>query len=315
LRRVAAVSFLALSLVAAKPRGKTPKPPPEPTPAPTQLDAAAMLENLSLGTKVELLDAGAEPRAPIRFLPAPGKVVTVEQYQDMTMSMTMNGRSMPIPPMSTISTTRNSVGTPDASGRTPVTVQTLGTRAAPGTDPSIAAAVGNASQMTAVMLVDADGRFAGISSLQMPDAEQQGMAEVMAKKLAEPLALYPLEPIGVGGVYRSTFTMDMSGLAFEVVSTARVTDRGDTWVDMETDLVIRPGDTSGGFPGLPAGVTASFDSFSGTGHGTQRLHLDTLVTETTMEMTLDMGLSMSGEGQAMKMAMAMQQKVTSKLVE
>lgn len=154
--RVAAVTVLGLSLLAAEPVG-TPKAV-EPGPAAAAaVDPTALVNDLKMTAQLDLLDPGAEPRAPIRFVPKPRKVVTVEQVQDTSVSIATNGQARPIQTRKTITTSRNSVGQPDSDGRVPVTVELLDIRVVPATGSTPAAAHGGGQGTTIDTFAGAGG--------------------------------------------------------------------------------------------------------------------------------------------------------------
>lgn len=199
-----------------------------PTPEPSSVDA------LPGSVEVLLLDSGAEPRAELRMVIAAscGEILTAEQNQ--SISQTIGGTPLP---------SGTAVGT---IVETAVTVQLVGENydirseiisaiAAPGTDPAIASAMNPELAATVGLTTSATLTDRGVQipdSLRVEGAESLGPLQQTVEALGQIQAPLPLEPVGVGAVWRTTSIVDFEGVDLINTTTYRITEIDGTVLTM-----------------------------------------------------------------------------------
>jgi hypothetical protein len=283
--------------------------------------AAQLIESMKFDTRVELVSAGAEPRTQLKYRPKPGATATLEfvNRNDLNMAIHLpDGTSQAIPlgtaMPGTVMTMRNTVGKATANGLVPVRVEYLDARAEVGADPALAATIdaslASFRGMTFDMFVDPElGRpvqvdVAGAEGA-MTDAMQTLMDEVTNRVIG-----FPEEPVGVGGQWRIHMGMSIAGMQMAAVQTYTVTGISKKGVDADVGIEFSLASGDMALPNLPPGASVHVDRFTGTGTGTTRIDLLTLMATGSYENKLGIGMTVAGPDQpAVSMDMDMTQLI------
>lgn len=279
--------------------------------------ATEALADMQIDTKVELLDAGAEPRLALRYRPKIGARADyeVKVAMDMGMSIVMpdgSAQELPlggmIPPI--ITTARNTVGKPVSSGHIPVRVEYLDMRvedAGSGMAGAMAAGLEPLKGMKFDMLIDpASGRPVQVDLSGDGNPELAAAMQSMMDQYVDRVVQFPDSPVGVGAKWKITMDMSVSGLQMFGTETLTVRDISKNAVELDMTMDLGLGDGGLDIPGLPPGAAVDVTEFVGTGSGTMRVDLQTLASEGVITIDMNMGMKMSMPGQgdaAMKMTM------------
>lgn len=320
LRRLLALApalVLPLALIGAKPsKRETPaEAPPGSTTASETMNA--ILDSTSVATTMTVESAGAEPRRVVAFTPRPGEVTTTEMTQQMSGSMSVNGQTMAIPATGMVTTTRTSIGEPDASGNIRVRNEVLGMRPTGGAPAPMADVAGLVTEL----VVSPAGRLVGVEVSGGADPAVAEMAGQVAEQTLRNLQSFPTEPIGVGARWTTSLDVGMAGMSFLADVTSTVTSVSNDHLDVEIAMTMKPGATQMQFPGLPPGASMEMAKLVGTTTGTQRIDLDRLVSTFDQKTVLDLDLALSmpegtpGATGPMTMSMHMDMTMTSTPVE
>lgn len=324
LRRLALL-VAVVPLVAAKPAPAS-RPAPLPAAAPPPAAASApgspvavgkpsaaevartVAESLTFDQKTKVLDAGAEPRAVLRYRPEPGATATFEivSRSAIDMSMTLPDGSTLAVPMGNampaiVMTTRNTVGQPAANGFVPVRIEQLGSRidgpAAPEVADAIRQSLGATNGLVLEMLLNAEGRPVQLDVVSGGDPAMTDLVQQIADQTIDRITAFPSEPIGRGARWTNDLGLSISGL--DLIVTQTVTARAITADGVDLDVVMQLALGSGGLviPGLPPGTPPpQITSFTGTGNGGVHVDLGTLVSTGTVTMDVDTALQMTTPG-------------------
>lgn len=286
-------------------------------PAPPNDVMRSVMNSFEIHGGVVLESPGQMPRERLHFAPAGGAVTTVEQTQQMTMSMTVNGQGAPVPPSTTVTTTRSSVNGPDRSGNMRVRSEILGVRQSGGAE-GTSAAVDAMRGLATELLVSPEGKIVGVEVTNAGDPAMAAMVEQIAKGAVQNLPQFPAEPVGVGARWRLEYDISVAGMSMlaETTNTLRSHDGNTVVVDVETS--IQRGNSAFNFPGMPPDVSVEIGSLVGNATGTMTIDLATLASSGEQKMTMDMQMSMTMSQAGMppmSMQMHMDQVIASRRVE
>jgi hypothetical protein len=281
---------------------------------------AQILEDVTLTQQVALVNAGAAPRAVVRYQPRAGATATYEMRTRTGMDLSMTGPdgqpiSIPLGGMvpTSVLSMKHTVGQPVDNGLIPVRVEQLGARVE-GAPPEMSAAMreglAQTEGMSFQLLVDpAVGRPVQLDVVGGTDPALGPALEGLADQLVQQMATFPAEPVGRGAKWTSETQMGMSGLDLRVTQTSTVTAVSAGAVDLDVAMTMRIAEGPVQMPGLPPGAEVEVVKFTGTGGGAMKVDLGTLVTTGAMAMDLDMTLRMAAPGQPpMEMGMKMDQQ-------
>lgn len=202
-----------------RPEARAADAPPLPEPPPPQARRAA---------GVVLLEAGAEPRAPIRLSPVVGKTEALRLQLAMTVAMQLGRQAVPAQavPGLTVDLDLN-VAARDPDGTTRYATKVVDTRVATGTEAS--ARVSEALQSAATKLAGARGEATvgprGITEgfgLDLDLSDEQGLAptfEGFREAYAHLFVALPTEAVGAGARWEVVSHGELSGLPVQRVAT------------------------------------------------------------------------------------------------
>lgn len=304
-----------------KKQAEAPPAAAEPSSAPASAPAEPMpaaLGGLSLSARTELLDAGAEPRQPLRVHPAKGATQEVELVMDMNMNMDQGGvaQAMDLPPL--VMAMRVNVLGVDADGTMDVETALLGSRVeGSGTAPAemSAAMTQTFAAMEGMVMrarIDGTGHALETQISGMSDPALQAALDSFQQNMRQGQVMLPVEAVGIGARWRTITSINSSGLPMNAITTysLRAVD-GDhitlgTTIEMSVDkdalLATMPG------------TNVRFTRFESAGDGTVEWDLGQLMPLTQLRYTMDMVMEAQTGEQPMIMGMSMDMDMTMREV-
>jgi hypothetical protein len=297
-------------------------PPSEPTAAAEQPLAAGAAGALEVGDppQVELVEAGTEPRRPLRFKLAAGESTVGEMRLQMAMTIAMDGTqapSVPLPEM--LALMKIDVTRADADG---AEYKFEFTKYEPVPGPTIKPEVMTAMRDQLKSLVgtkgtgriDSRGFNLGVELEIPPGASPQirQMLDGMRDAIAQAAAPLPAEAVGVGGKWTARMRTRQNGVETDVVSNYAITKLDGDVVEttVSTTLTGVPGPVSN--PMLPPGASMTLNEMTGSGSGTMALDLTKAVPSKSMiavDSKTDATMRMGSQQQRMLMTLALKTKI------
>lgn len=250
--------------------------------------------------QVELLDAGNEPRQELRFRPTKGSVQKVTFIMQMDMTTSVNGQAIPgakLPSQKfTLETTVR-----DVSPEGDVTMDFKYTDVGLIDDPANSSPVAELIEKNLKPLIGASGT-AVVTSRGITKSNQFNVPEKMdplikatldsmkdsLNRLSSPL---PAEAVGVGGKWKVTQEMSVSGMTLVQEATHEVEQLDAQGATMKVDMTQRADAQEMKAPGLPAGAKMSLESLETTGLGHSSISLAS-VLPLKMDMKVDSNMKM-----------------------
>ncbi|RMH28970.1 MAG: hypothetical protein D6693_02830 [Planctomycetota bacterium] len=228
---------------------------------------------------VELLDPGAEPRAPLRIEPAQGTTQAVVFALDTAMAQELDGEpfiDVDLPTIHQLMTA--SVETVDLDGA--YTVRSIIEDVwledpEPGEDPLVRAsmeeAIDSATGLHVVVHSDARGVAHSLTieaDDRRDDPTSQEIQE-LSRQIQQIMPPLPIEAVGVGARWRVTTRGVINGVPMKAVSTFALTERRGSVVTLESTAEIGlPGDGPEPLDVADAGeIATTVESLEGAGAG------------------------------------------------
>jgi len=266
-----------------------------PTPAP-------MNEDEFQPSTVELIDAGAEPRAPLRYLL--NKDMKEVMTMDMTISMGMEvgGMQQPTNLMPTIRMVIALEGqeiTEEGDlkyGMEFTKIEVLGDDDSdPAMVDAMEAAMVEVVGLTGWAIVDDRGVTKDVGFTVPEDAGPAVVAQLDQMKsqmnqLASPL---PEEPVGVGAKWRVTQHIENGGMSLTQQATYTLEERLGESVKMSLTLSQNALPQNLQLPTLPPGTTARLTFLESQGSGTVSLDVTRMVPESDMTVRMKANMEIS----------------------
>lgn len=258
-------------------------------------------------TTIELLDAGAAPRAPLRYQFQAG---TVERAKiEMTMGITreMNGQAVASPSMQPVITTaeiRVAEVAPDGSAR--LEMKYTSAESAPGpasaADQALNATLSGLSRMGGWYRVDPRGRMLGGQASLGPgsgspdDRSFDEALELVNDVMDGDMAMLPVEPVGVGARWRVKSTQSVMGIELTTAQDYTLRSRQGDIIELDFSMQQPDLGSSAGAPGMRS---------SGQVTGTSRIDLRRLTPATTMDSHTEISMDQPTGGVKMTTKMRM----------
>ena len=253
---------------------------------------------------VKLIEAGAEPRAPLRLEVAPGRTSVVDIRMATHMDLGMGGAmSMPPMRMALRFDTRGPSGDGVAYGFQIVEADVQ------GGDPMLSQALGDALRpmvgFAGEAVIDPRGNTSGLVMKPPPGLPSQ-LSGNLDRSLTMVGAPLPAEPVGVGARWTLDQDVEQQGLTVHQSTTWTLVSRDGPAVVLDTVITQRADPQQIQDPSLPPGSKVTLTSFHSTGSGRSELDLRSLVPSSAiMKMDLKMGMEAMVEGLSMPMDMTM----------
>lgn len=270
--------------------------------------------------KVTVVEAGQEPRLPMRLHPAAGLREALELSVGLRMTMNNGVQDLPSVPVPTTKT-RLSVEVEEArSGGFSVrqSVDAVDVISVPETPKTVVdqvkAATEPLAQYRAVMRMDPRGAVLGGEVMlprDVPVMVRQTMQQ-MTESLGQLAVPLPAEPVGVGAKWTAVHDIEQSGMKLRQTAHYTMVSRDGDKASLELTIDQQLVDPNVDVPGM-LGASARVGRFESSGRGTLELDLSH-VTPTAMHMTIDLSLSMDvsmlGQDQHLEMDMGIDLSMT-----
>lgn len=273
--------------------------------------ASALLAGTAVHAQssLELLEAGAAPRQPVRYQFESGRTERAELDTNLQMTISLGGQPLPagnVPPMQMVMELRSTEVAPDGSAR--IEFELLSSEAA-GSD-------AQAAQMNQAMAamkglkgwyrVDPRGQLSS-GQITLPDGNTSADAAAGVNDLEQTMqqmaAPFPEEAIGPGARWRVVQKVDTNNLQMSQTVEYTLRSRNGNQVVLDVKLL---GAEMEQLAGMPAQV--KLDSLQMQGGGTSTLQLDRLVPQGTVDADIALKMTMEAQGQVQNMAMDMKIK-------
>jgi len=265
---------------------------------------------------VTLVSPGAAPRAAIRYKVAPTFKSRLEMVMTMAMNMDMGGMQMPMsmPSMKMSADVNVTAVSPAGDITYDIMFSDMIVDSA-GADPNMVAALQSGMPsmkgMKGTAVVSARGvqKSVNMDMATVSPALQQTM-QAMSSSLENMSLPFPEEPIGLGAKWEVKQAVASGGMRTfqKIMVELTAIDGNAITLGVKTEQTAPPQAVNN--PQLPAGATVQLVNLTGTGTGTMKIKLDSLVptSEMNAKTTTVMDMTMSGQSQRMSVDATM--KVT-----
>lgn len=267
----------------------------------------------SLQPQYSLLDAGVEPRQPLRFAPQPNQMQTTTMTLQSNVAMEVGGQVLPSmdAPASTM-TFESSITQVDDNGDIHYQMYCTGVEVAdsPNAPPQVRelldAQLKNLVGAGGTFVMDSQGNVKE-SDFKLPenaDAMMQQIFEQISQSFEQLSTPFPAEAVGLGAKWQMAQTLNVSGMQmtqntlYELVSLQQnVATLKITIEQQAPSQQIAP-------PGLPPGAKVTLNSMASQGQGQVTIRLDRLMPESgTMSLQSATDLKIFQEGMPEEMPM------------
>jgi hypothetical protein len=265
---------------------------------------------------VTLVSPGAAPRTALRYKIAPAFKSRLEMVMSMGMNMNMGGMQMPMsmPSMKMAADVAANSVSPTGDVTYEIVFDDM-TIDSTGADPNMVAAMQGAMPsmkgMKGTVVVTSRGvqKSVNMDMSTVSPAFQQTM-QAMSSSLENMSLPFPEEPVGAGAKWEVKQAMASGGMkTFQKISIELTgVDGNAVTLTVKTEQTAPPQPVNN--PQLPAGSTMSLVDLSGTGTGTMKIKLDSLVPTSEMNAKTTTVMDMSMSGQQQRMSVDMTLKVT-----
>jgi|GEM_PF-1048018 len=320
---LAAMALGALACGKSAPEQADTQETPEPSPPDAGVVAAVdtsapAIEEVAVGLEpvapptVTLLDAGVEPRAPLRLKLEAGAAEETTIAMRMGVEMTLDGQKVPgrAMPKARLGLSARVDAVTEAGATWSATITEASLEESPGT--SVAMLGQLREGLAAVKGLTASGRISdrGVTTLAgfagaEPEGPMKTLLEGFRESLVQLAVPLPEEPVGVGARWQVEQVVPQGGMRIRQTTIFDVVSLDGEQVVARVTLTqaAEPGEASA--EGLPPG--AKLEGFKGTGTGETTLSLgrilpvsSTAKVATAVEMTVP---APDGGGRTMAMAM------------
>jgi hypothetical protein len=266
-------------------------------------------------TTIELLDAGAQPRAPLRYKFTAGSVERGTLEMSMSLQRETNGQYVPVvtmPPVRMTMELRVTEVTADGAARVEMTTRSAEAAVDQGTgvgQGDINSALATVSRLGGWYTMDTRGRTtAGEASLRpmtgasataqgRDTALTQAINNEMNNQLPTDASMFPEEPVGKGARWRVTTRSPVATLDAATSSEYTLLSRQGNRIELDMKMGLTASGSS------PQGVSVAAGA-AATGHSV--IDLDKLVHTMTVQADSDMqGTNAPGQPAAMRTQMRM----------
>ena len=250
------------------------------------------------GPTIRLLNAGASPRT-LRLAPRPGAIGVIDLTMHINARQTVDGAVTPEPPSPGVLMSFKTVVTRIDGDRIGYTFECIKGDLVedPQVPPQIREIMRGGITMVAGLrgtgVISDRGVSLGASVTRTPGMDQALLGHAMAieRLLGQVSTPLPAEPVGVGGRWETTNTIDEDGLTVQETITCTLTAMDGNTVEIDTEIRRHADPQPVRDPNLPAGTNLTAYAFAGTGRAV--LQLDVLhPIEGAVNVTADSTLQM-----------------------
>lgn len=257
---------------------------------------------------VTLEEAGAEPKAALRFTPKRKAARSVGLTMTMQVAMTLGDKPIDPSTLPTVSVSMDVTPGAEAEGATPYAfaVKSASRQELEGTSERLKKAMDTAIEgmkdSAGRLTIDAQGRQVA-ADYGLPEVSTPGLRPSLAgfqQSFSQLFVVFPDEPVGVGARWASTAHYEHSGIPIEQRSTYTLEKRdGDTLT-----LAVEFEQSATGETESPAGVALEDTRFGGRGTGTLTVRLDSpfpIAAEAKSRSRVSSSVTMGGQAQPVEM--------------
>jgi hypothetical protein len=273
------------------------------------------------GPKVELVEAGTEPRRELRYVYKKGQKERIDLTTKTKLGMTMMGKTVDAPatpPVSMIASLEVVSVDGDGTAKRKLAVEKVKMTAAP--DPAnpgakeLAEQLGNLEKLRGRDEVDSRGvvRAIRMEFAGSDDPQLKQIASSMEQNFGQLGAPFPEEAVGVGAKWRVKTRLEQMGFRLDQTATYKLValdgDKG------KLEITIQQTAPAGklALPGVPPGASADLESMKGHGTGDVAFELGRTVPFGNMETTADIKVKIDMAGQTQSTSMKMTMNVSLK---
>jgi len=296
---LASAVLLAPSTALAKKKNKKAESAPVEAPAAPESGNA-----LQMSYDMTLLDAGAEPRAPLRLKPTVGTPQVLEMVMDMGMRMAIADQvqDMDLPPISF--SMRSTVDGVDKDGSMTVHTVWLGAHTLEGgsAPPEVANAMTQGFSMLQglemTQKLDPTGRVLSLELGGDPSPEIAAALNGVQDSMRQSQVYLPGEPVGLGAKWKVTVHVVSNGIPVDATTTYTLRGRDGDVLSLGSEVGMTI-DAKAMSAAMPAGSGASMDRFEAAGTGDLSWDLTRLFPTGKMGYEMHMAMSApspTGEG-------------------
>lgn len=305
----------------ANPTPVSPTPPvATPTPPPKNEPVATSGE----GPTIKVLDAGAEPREPLRLALQAGQTQAMTMTMRMAMSMELGGKSLPktaIPPVQmTMNLTVKEI-TPEGDIRSEFVLTEMDVLPDPSAMPGVAdqmkTMLSGMRNISGTSLISSRGigKSAEFSLPKDLNPQIQQTIDSMRQQINQLSVPFPEEALGVGARWTVTQHLDQQGMKLDQVATWELRERSGSAVKLGNTLLQTAAPQAISAPGLPPGATVLLDALDSTGKGDVEVDLSKLAPiKSTADLSMNMRTTteMLGTKTGMSMGMTLGLEIVGK---
>lgn len=277
--------------------------------------------------KVELIEAGQQPRRELRLAPKAGLKQVVETKINMTMSQSMSGMEMPAPDMPAMTTTAE-LEVKEVAPNGDITLSQKITAAdiveTDDTDPMVAdmmrqqmkgmIGIGGTSTLTSRGIT----KEAKVEGPEGADPATLAQMRGMVDTLRQAATPFPVEAVGVGAKWKVVTQVEQNGLKLDQTTTIELVGLKDDSAELKVTIEQSAKDQKIEAPGLPPGASVMVKSMKSKGDGRMIVRFDRVSPEESESNTTNSSdISIDMEGMAMEMAqnMTLKMAIKSKVAE
>lgn len=284
--------------------------------------AAAVARAAEDPVSVEVLDEGqAAGRRQLRLALVEGSRSKMTMTMKMGMTMRVDGQALPaadIPPVEFVQSC--DVLDVDETGTSRISISCDDCRilAGPGVPQAVVQAMEAAMEGIEGLKgefrmsdrgIILDGQF-DLDAAQGMQPQAKQMIDSMQQSLQQMSTHFPVEPLGVGGKWRTVLNPTVNGIAMQLVTTHTVTELSPKGVTLDITIEQSAEPQNVEAPGVPAGAMR-LEKVVGAGAGTTRYEFDTpLPTELTTSTKTAMEMAVEQGGKKMRMETTMNADLT-----
>jgi hypothetical protein len=226
--------------------------------------------------KLQLLEAGAEPRRQLKFRPAANTKQTMTMTMGMSMEMIMGESPLPKTPIPKVVMKIDvAVGKIEPSGDINYTfsygdIKAIGDKDTP---PELLAAMQkslkNMMGVTGNVVMSSTGQVKS-QNLVLPktiDPLMKQTLEQLNQSMEQLSTRLPSELVGVGAKWQTTNSLQMTGIQFNQSSTYEIVEINDRGMTIKTKINQSSPQQDIAIPGAEKGVKARINSLTSNGEG------------------------------------------------
>ncbi len=255
---------------------------------------------------VEVLDAGPDPRERLLLQPEVGTELERTMVANIGLTLEVDGEELPSPTLpATRMVMRAQVDdvADDGTISTTVTFVDVAAVDGPGVDPAVLeqtnAVLAQMKGLTGTGTTDRHGGSAEMSldTSTITDPMLASTLESLTSQLTNLTAPLPAQPVGEGASWRVERSATLNGVQTDTATTYTLQSHSgnDYVLAVEQEATAPPGPAE--IPGLPAGVTATIESFLVSSTGEVQGRLDQpLPDNSTIEGSGDIELTVGQDG-------------------